>query len=79
MRPEEAVDAFHHLGGQHMIPMHYGTYDLSDEPVGEPVRILKSLEAQGKIQGKLTMLEIGKRLPMAELNNKKLRESPSSL
>jgi L-ascorbate metabolism protein UlaG (beta-lactamase superfamily) len=79
MRPEEAVDAFHELGGQHMIPMHYGTYDLADEPLGEPARILHALDSQRKIQGKLTMLEIGKRLHITELNNKKLRESPSSL
>lgn len=79
MRPEEAVDAFHALGGRCMIPMHYGTYDLSDEPVGEPARILGELEKRGDIQGDLQMMDIGESLPVTDLNNKKLRESPSSL
>ena len=24
-----------------MVPMHYGTYDLTDEPMGEPLKLLK--------------------------------------
>ena len=45
MSPREAVRAFHDLEGGMMVPDHYGTYDLSDEPMGEPVRQLKSLES----------------------------------
>ncbi len=36
--PEEAARIFGELGGKIFIPMHYGTYDLSDEPAGEPIR-----------------------------------------
>jgi L-ascorbate metabolism protein UlaG (beta-lactamase superfamily) len=39
--PEEAFQIFKDLGGKTMIPMHYGTYDLSDEPLGEPIKRLK--------------------------------------
>ena len=42
-----------------MIPDHYGTYDLSDEPIGEPVRQLKSLEKEGSISGELRFLDVG--------------------
>jgi L-ascorbate metabolism protein UlaG (beta-lactamase superfamily) len=38
--PEKALEAFAELGGKTFIPMHYGTFDLSDEPPGEPIKIL---------------------------------------
>lgn len=40
MNPEEAFNAFQDLNGKIFIPMHYGTFDLSDEPMGEPIRRL---------------------------------------
>lgn len=70
MNPGEAVDAFHDLGGKMMIPMHFGTYDLSDEPLGEPVRILKDLERRGSIHGKLHMKDIGEQYLLADLITK---------
>lgn len=79
MHPGEAVEAFHALEGKVMIPMHYGTYDLSDEPLGEPARILKDLEKRGSIKGKLEMPGIGERTSLVHVNDKKLRETPSSL
>lgn len=43
INPEEAAQAFSDLGGKWLIPYHYGTYDLSDEPIGEPLlRLQKS-------------------------------------
>ncbi|MDF2455316.1 MAG: hypothetical protein K0R51_1309 [Cytophagaceae bacterium] len=57
--PQDAVNAFHELGAKTFIPMHYGTFDLSDEPVGEPVRILKQLEGEKKIKGALKFLDLG--------------------
>ncbi|MDR2774565.1 MAG: MBL fold metallo-hydrolase [Tannerella sp.] len=41
VNPEEALELFQTLNGKHFIPMHYGTYDLSDEPLGEPIERLK--------------------------------------
>lgn len=43
--PDEAVQAFHDLGGRRLFPMHYGTFDLSDEPFGEPHRHITGLES----------------------------------
>ena len=43
--PEDAVQAFVDLGARWMVPMHYGTFRLSHEPVDEPLQRLK-LEAK---------------------------------
>ncbi|WP_276499259.1 MBL fold metallo-hydrolase [Pontibacter litorisediminis] len=51
MNPHEAVKAYNLLRGGIFIPMHYGTYDLSDEPPSEPVRLLEQLAASGTLQG----------------------------
>ncbi len=57
--PDEAVDAFNELNGKTFIPMHYGTFDLSDEPASEPVKMLHQLEKEEKINGKLQILKVG--------------------
>ncbi len=43
MSPSDAWQAFHDLGARTLVPMHYGTFDLSDEPIGEPERLLRDL------------------------------------
>lgn len=40
MNPEEALDAFEDLGAAMMIPMHYGTFILGNEPPEEPLERL---------------------------------------
>jgi len=40
--PEDAVQAFVDLGARWMVPMHYGTFRLSYEPLHEPVERLKA-------------------------------------
>lgn len=48
MTPEQAVQAFRDLRARTMIPMHFGTFRLSYEPLSEPPRRLleKALELQ---------------------------------
>lgn len=62
MSPQEAVKAFHDLEGKVLIPMHYGTFDLADEPIGEPYRILSKMATDGQINGKLILPAIGEAL-----------------
>lgn len=48
MNPEEAVRAFHEVGAKIMIPMHYGTFPLGNEPMEEPVdRLLAEADRLG--------------------------------
>ena len=42
MGPEEALTAFAELGGRRFLPMHWGTYRLSSEPMGEPISRLRA-------------------------------------
>jgi L-ascorbate metabolism protein UlaG (beta-lactamase superfamily) len=46
--PEEALQGFLDLGAKRMIPMHYGTFRLSQEPMEEPVeRLMAASELAG--------------------------------
>lgn len=62
--PAEAVQAFNDLGGQLLIPMHYGTFDLADEPIGEPLRWLRQQHDEGRIHGRLVAPDIGEMVPI---------------
>ncbi len=48
MDPAEAYQAFLDLRGRFMLPMHWGTFDLTDEPVGlPPFELRRVLEERG--------------------------------
>ena len=57
--PEDAVQAFVDLGARWMVPMHYGTFRLSYEPVDEPVERLKLDAKRRGIEKKICVLEEG--------------------
>ena len=40
LNPEEALRAFQQLGASKMMPMHYGTFPLGNEPIDEPIQRL---------------------------------------
>ncbi len=66
LNPNEAVKAYNMLRGGTFIPMHFGTFDLSDEPPGEPVRLLQQIAAAGLLRG-LKLPAIGESLLLKEL------------
>ena len=42
MTPEQAGEAFLALEARHLVPMHWGTFQLTDEPLSEPPERLRS-------------------------------------
>jgi L-ascorbate metabolism protein UlaG (beta-lactamase superfamily) len=57
--PEEALQAFLDLGARRMIPMHYGTFRLSQEPMEEPVERLMAAARQAGVAESVCVLPEG--------------------
>ena len=59
VNPHEAAKAANVLRAGHVVPMHYGTFDLSDEPPSEPLRQLTEVAAGGMLRGELHAPTVG--------------------
>ena len=57
--PEDALRGFVEMGAQTMIPMHFGTFKLSQEPMDEPVKRLLSAARRLGIENRVHVLEEG--------------------
>ena len=57
--PEDALQAFQDLGAEYMVPMHYGTFRLSHEPMEEPLQRLATAAESAQVQDKLVVLDEG--------------------
>lgn len=57
--PEEALQAFLDVGAQQMIPMHYGTFRLSQEPMEEPIERLMAAAQHAGVAGSVCVLPEG--------------------
>lgn len=57
--PEDALQAFRDLRAQWMIPMHYGSFRLSYEPMEEPVQRLLQGAQENRIADRVCLLEEG--------------------
>jgi L-ascorbate metabolism protein UlaG (beta-lactamase superfamily) len=58
--PEDALQAFLDVGAKIMIPMHYGTFRLSYEPMEEPLQRLRIAAAAADVSDRVLVLEEGK-------------------
>ena len=58
--PEDALQGFLDLRSRAMIPMHYGTFRLSYEPMDEPVKRLRAAAEAAGISDRVLVLEEGK-------------------
>ncbi len=60
LNPEEAVQAAVDLQARRAVAMHYGTFDLSDEPLEEPPRRFRKAAVEGSLGAdRAWLLEIG--------------------
>ncbi len=60
MNPEEAVEAGRALRAQRLVGMHFGTFDLTDEPLDEPPRRFRAAgEAGGFAADEIWVLDVG--------------------
>jgi L-ascorbate metabolism protein UlaG (beta-lactamase superfamily) len=62
LNPKEAFDAFTQLQAKRMIPMHYGTFDLTDEPLDEPLQWIQEIDK--KHPDKISFLNVGEVLKL---------------
>jgi L-ascorbate metabolism protein UlaG (beta-lactamase superfamily) len=66
MDPHEAAKAANVLRVGHVVPMHYGTFDLSNEPASEPIRLLEEIAHGGMLRAELHAPAVGEVLPWRE-------------
>jgi L-ascorbate metabolism protein UlaG (beta-lactamase superfamily) len=59
MNPEEALKAFVELGARRMVPMHYGTFRLSYEPLHEPPERLLACAREHGLEGRISVMQEG--------------------
>ncbi|GAB2953033.1 MBL fold metallo-hydrolase [Hymenobacter coalescens] len=67
MNPHEAAKVSNQLRAGHFIPMHYGTFDLSDEPASEPLHMLEQIATEGWLNAQLHLPAVGQPLYLNEL------------
>ncbi|MBU2488043.1 MAG: MBL fold metallo-hydrolase, partial [Proteobacteria bacterium] len=60
VNPEEAVRAFQALRSRWLVPIHWGTFALSLEPRGEPVRKIREIMAREGLAGRLAVPRLGR-------------------
>lgn len=62
MNPAEGHRAFLDLRARWMLPMHWGVFDLTDEPIDEPPRALeRAVREKGGDMGRVKILAVGER------------------
>lgn len=60
--PADAAQAFVDAKAKILIPMHFGRFDLSDEPPGEPLRLLQEKAREMNLSDKIKVLNINESL-----------------
>ena len=69
LNPEEALAAFRALGARRLVPMHWGTFDLADDAVDEPPRVLRELLARpehAELSDGVAWLAVGERRALGD-------------
>jgi L-ascorbate metabolism protein UlaG (beta-lactamase superfamily) len=64
MHPEEAARSANEMKAKNFLPMHFGTFDLADEPMLEPARLIKELKEENGLISNLVIPAIGEVVPV---------------
>lgn len=59
MNPEQALDAFEMMNARAMVPMHYDTFALANEPVHEPAERLVKASLERRLDDRVRLLHEG--------------------
>jgi len=59
MNPEQALDALQVLGARAMAPMHWGAFQLTDEPLTEPIEWLRRAWDARRPEAELHVMSVG--------------------
>jgi N-acyl-phosphatidylethanolamine-hydrolysing phospholipase D len=67
MNPAEAWQAYRDLGARYLLPIHWGTFDLTDEPLDRPpIELTQAVEAASGDPARVRVLAIGERWHLPE-------------
>jgi L-ascorbate metabolism protein UlaG (beta-lactamase superfamily) len=64
--PADAFQAFTDAKAKILVPMHYGTFDLSDEPPSQPLELLKEEGAKRNLSDKVKPLSINESIVLSD-------------
>jgi len=65
MGPEDAGRAWEILGAKNLVAMHWGTFKLTDEPLGEPPQRLRAwFEQHGHPMDRMWIMDLGETRPL---------------
>ncbi|KAJ2504330.1 Protein-lysine N-methyltransferase efm4 [Coemansia sp. RSA 1836] len=68
-KPEHAVRIHEDIGARKSVPIHWGTFMLTSEPVDEPpVRFAREMSARGHLDHEFSVLSIGETAPGPSLS-----------
>lgn len=78
LNPEQALEAFLALRARTLVPMHWGTFKLADEPLDEPpVRLLAERTRLGIPEERVRVLAVGETLEVPRARGAASREAAS--
>ncbi|MBI4196788.1 MAG: MBL fold metallo-hydrolase [Deltaproteobacteria bacterium] len=67
MNPEEAVRVFEEIQAKQMIPIHWGAFKLSTEPMEEPIGWIKKIAGEKQLQAQIQILNPGEAWASSEV------------
>ena len=78
LNPEQAGRAFLDLGARHLVPMHWGALQLTDEPIAEPAERMRAWWQSQNLDGtrRLRLLAVGETLVLDD-RGRELEEGES--